>query len=332
MERYIWYTFIEHKIMINIREEVVAAETRIRDFIRQTPLDESFHLSKIANCQAFLKLENLQHTGSFKVRGAMNKLLSLDPREREAGVVAASTGNHGLAVAYGLKRLSVPGTIFLPENASPQKVRRLRNYDVHIQFTGRECEETEIYSREFAQKSGQVYISPYNDPQIIGGQGTVAMELINQLESVDSILLAVGGGGLISGVAGFLKETGKEVEIIGCVPQNSSVMADSVRAGHIVHTPVRPTLSDGTAGGIEDGSITFEPCKKYVDDWVLVTEDEIQNGMRLIFEQHGYVVEGAASVVAASFLKLKDRFEGKHVVLVMCGGNIDIDKFKALVF
>jgi len=153
MERYIWYTFIEHKIMINIREEVVAAETRIRDFIRQTPLDESFHLSKIANCQAFLKLENLQHTGSFKVRGAMNKLLSLDPREREAGVVAASTGNHGLAVAYGLKRLSVPGTIFLPENASPQKVRRLRNYDVHIQLTGKECEETEIYSREFARKS-----------------------------------------------------------------------------------------------------------------------------------------------------------------------------------
>ncbi len=318
--------------MIDIKQEVTSAEKRIRPYIRETPLDSSFRLSEIAGCSAVLKLENLQQTGSFKLRGAMNKLLSLTPKERAAGVVAASTGNHGLAVAYGLSRLDITGSIFLPKNVSPQKLELLRKYEVGIQFYGNDSEETERHARSEAQRQGKIYISGYNDPKVLGGQGTVAVELMKQTESLDCIMVSVGGGGLISGIAGYFKEMERNVEIIGCLPQNSPVMYDAIKADRIVNTPVSETLSDGTAGGIETGAITFEPCKRYVDDWILVSEDDIRSSIKLIFEQHGYVIEGAAGVVVASFLKEKERFKGKKVALVICGGNIDISEFKTLVF
>lgn len=310
----------------------MAAEKRIRPYIRETAVDYSFYLSRAADCRAYLKLENLQHTGSFKTRGAINKLLSLERGQREAGVIAASTGNHGLAVAYGASMLGMHGTIFLPENASAQKVKMLRNYEVEIAFFGTDCEEAEIHAREEAEKSGRIYISPYNDPHVLGGQGTIALELLRQLESIDSIMVSVGGGGLISGIAGYLKEAGREVEVIGCLPKNSPAMYDAIKAGQIVDSPMLPTLSDGTAGGIEAGSITLEPCRRYVDEWVLIGEDDIREGIKVIFQEHRYVIEGAAGVVVASFLKLSDRFAGKNVVLVICGGNIEVAKFKEAVF
>jgi threonine dehydratase len=318
--------------MINIHEHVLSAEKRIRPHIRETPLDHSFYLSAIADGSVSLKLENLQHTGSFKIRGAMNKLLSLTPEERQAGVVTASTGNHGLAVAYGLSQLGIPGSIFLPENPSLQKLDMLRHYGAHIEFYGTSCEMTESHARAEARKRGRIYVPPYNDPHVIGGQGTVGVELLDQWDSVDCVMAAVGGGGLISGIAGYIKEQKKDVEIIGCLPENSPVMYESVRAGWIVDAAVLPTLSDGTAGGIEHDSITFDLCKRYVDDWVLVSEDEIRDGMKLIFEEHRYVIEGAGGVVVAGFLKLIERVRHKHVALVICGGNIEIGKFKDLVF
>lgn len=224
--------------MIDIKKEVISAEKRIRPYIRETPLEDAFHLSEIAGCNAVLKLENFQHTGSFKLRGAMNTLLSLTPEERAAGVVAASTGNHGLAVAYGLRRLDIMGSIFLPKNASPRKVEMLRNYEVDIQFYGNDGEETERHARSESRRQEKIYISPYNDPGVLGGQGTVAFELMKQMESLDCVMVSVGGGGLISGIAGYFKEMERNVEIIGCLPQNSPVMYDSIKAGGIVNTPV----------------------------------------------------------------------------------------------
>jgi threonine dehydratase len=317
--------------MIGIREEVLAAEKRIRPYIRETPVDYSFYLSRIAHCRAYLKLENLQHTGSFKARGAINKLLSLERGQREAGFIAASTGNHGLAVAYGASMFGMQGTIFLPENTSPQKIKMLQNYDLDIAFFGTDCEEAEIHARKEAEKSGRIYLSPYNDPHVLGGQGTIAVELLRQLDSIDCIMVSVGGGGLISGIAGYLKEAGREIEVIGCLPKNSPAMYDSIKAGQIVDSPILPTLSDGTAGGIDADSITFEPCRTYVDDWVLIGEDQIREGIKLIFEQHRYVIEGSAGVVVASFLKLRDRLAGKNVVLVICGGNIEVATFREAV-
>jgi len=318
--------------MIDIHKHVLSAEGRIRPHIRHTPLDHSFYLSAVSDGRVSLKLENLQHTGSFKIRGAMNKLLSLTPQERKAGVVTASTGNHGLAVAYGLGQLGIPGSIFLPENPSPQKLEMLRRYGAHIEFHGTTCETTESHARAEARKRGQIYVPPYNDPHIIGGQGTVGLELLAQWDSVECIMAAVGGGGLISGIAGYIKEKKNDVEIIGCLPEHSPVMYESIKAGWIVDAAMLPTLSDGTAGGIEHDSITFDLCKQYVDDWVLVGEDEIRDGMKLIFEEHRYVIEGAAGVVVAAFLKLLKRLRHKQVALVICGGNIEIGKFKDLVF
>jgi threonine dehydratase len=317
--------------MIDVSQEVLAAEKRIRPYIRETPVNYSFYLSRIAGCRLYLKLENLQHTGSFKARGAVNKLLSLERGQREAGVIAASTGNHGLAVAYGASIFGMQGTIFLPENASPQKIKMLRNYDLDIAFFGTDCEEAEIHARKEAEKSGRIYLSPYNDPHVLGGQGTIAVELLRQLDSIDCIMVSVGGGGLISGIAGYLKEAGREIEVIGCLPKNSPAMYDSIKAGQIVDSPILPTLSDGTAGGIDADSITFEPCRTYVDDWVLIGEDQIREGIKLIFEQHRYVIEGSAGVVVASFLKLRDRLAGKNVVLVICGGNIEVATFREAV-
>jgi threonine dehydratase len=318
--------------MIDIKQEVLLAEKQIRPYIRKTPLDYSFYLSKLANCRVFLKLENIQHTGSFKARGAINKLIDLRPSQKKAGVVVASTGNHGLAVAHALSLLNISGTIVLPENASPQKVQMLRNYDIEMKYYGTDCGDTETYARAEAHRHGKVYVSPYNDAKIIGGQGTIGYELFTQLAAVNVIMVSVGGGGLIAGIAGYIKAIRNDITIIGCLPQNSPVMYESIKTGHIVDLPTSPTLSDGTAGGIENEAITFEPCRKYVDDWVLVDENEIRQGIRLVFEQHRQVIEGAAGVVVAAFLKTKETLKSKNVALVICGGNIELNTFKDIVF
>jgi len=320
---------------LNFKNEVSQAESRIRQYVRETPLEYSFLLSEMADCNVFLKLENLQITGSFKLRGVMNKLLTLSEQERANGVITASTGNHGLAAAYAMNKLGLTGVIYLPENASPQKLDRLRNYDATLKFYGSECAETESYAREESRRKGSVYISPYNDPQIIAGQGTLAVELLRQVDTIDFLFASVGGGGLISGMAEFLKESDADTTVVGCLPQNSSTMYDSIQAGRIVASPVRPTLSDGTAGGIEAGAITFGLCQRYVDAWDLVTEDEIQAAMKLIFERHRLVIEGAAGVSVASFLRMIDLFENDedaNVVLVICGGNVAVEEFKQVVF
>ena len=318
--------------MMHVKDAVLTAEKKIRPYIRETPLEQSFFLSEHSGCQAYLKLESIQITGSFKARGAFSKLLSLSDKERKSGIVTASTGNHGLAVAYASKALDLNVTIFLPENASPQKIELLKKYPVKLKFFGNDSEETETAARNSASHNRQLYISPYNDPYVIGGQGTIGVELSNQLSSIDTLFVSVGGGGLISGIAGYLKEMGKNVNIIGCLPQNSPAMFDAVKKGAVVESRSLPTLSDGTAGGIETDAITLELCAHYVDDWIMVTEDEIRLAMKRVFESHRFVIEGAAGVAVASFLKLGKKLRGRNVAIVICGGNIDIAKFKELVF
>jgi len=318
--------------MINVKHEVEQATIRLTPHVRHTPLERSFVLSDAGNCTAFLKLENLQVTGSFKVRGALNTLLTLAPSQADQGIITASTGNHGLAVAYALQRLGLQGTIYLPHHASSQKIMMLQRYGVPLRLYGRDAEETEAYARAESERRGQVYISPYNDPHIIGGQGTIAAEVLQELPAIDYIFVAVGGGGLIAGIAGYLKAMSPQVTVVGCLPRNSPVMYESIKAGRIIRIPTQPTVSDGTAGGIEPGAMTLALFQHYVDEWVLVDEREIHQAMRLIFEHHRLVVEGAAGVAIAAFLQSKAVLEGKQVVVVVCGGNIDVETFKGLVF
>lgn len=320
-----------HSMIADIHGLAQSAQTRIRPHIRRTPLEPSAGLGRESGGPVFLKLENIQHTGSFKVRGAINRLMTLNADERAAGIVTASSGNHGLAVAFGMNRLGIKGQIYLPEGASPLKVKMLERLGAVIRFHGSTCEATEGHARRQAEKAGQVYISPYNDSFVVGGQGTVGLEILDRMPHVDCIMVSVGGGGLITGIAGAVKALRKATRIVGCLPENSPVMAKSVQAGRILNVRTRSTLSDGTAGGIEPGAITFEPCRTLVDDWVLVSEDEIRKAMVRVFDSHRMVIEGAAGVTVAGFIKMAPRLAGKKVALVICGGNIDVGLFKTLI-
>ena len=307
--------------MTEIKRQVEDAEKRIRQFVPESPVAFCDFLSNALGASAHLKLENLQVTGSFKVRGAFNKLLSLDAAARRRGIVTASTGNHGIAVRYAAEELGIPGTIVLPENVAPQKVKALKNSSLEVRLVGSDCVAAETFARQESLDRGSVYVSPYNDPLIIAGQGTIAIELSRQLDAVEVVLVPVGGGGLISGIAGYLRESGRPARVIGCLPETSPEMYRSVQAGRRIEPLGLATLSDGTVGGFESGSITFELCQRYVDDWVLVSEDEIRAAMRTIVERHAMRIEGAAAVAVASALKLGKSLAGKNVALVVSGGN-----------
>lgn len=317
---------------MNIYQEILDAERRIRPHILTTALIESRELSKLINGKVFLKLENEQYTGSFKARGSLNKLMSLTKDESKRGVITASTGNHALGYARALEITGVKGAVYLPENASQAKVSALSNYPVALKFHGNDSLTTEIFAKKMADEEGRVWVSPYNDAQVIGGQGTIGIELEKQLEDFDDVLVTIGGGGLISGIGVYLKETRKGVRIIGCQPANSPEMTMSLKAGKITNmdTPI-PTLSDGSAGGIEEGSITFPICQSVVDKTLLASEDEIANAIKYIAHKHHKIIEGAAGVAVACLMKKKDQFYGRNVIIVLCGSNIDIQKFKKLI-
>jgi len=246
-------------------------------------------------------------------------------------VVTASSGNHGISVAYGLHTLNINGTIFLPEDTSSTKVAAISNYKADTRFWSTDCLETETYARSYAEQHGMHYISPYNNLHVVGGQGTIGVELCEQVKHIDVVLVAVGGGGMISGIAGYVKTLFPRAEVIGCSPMNSPIMAKSVQAGQILEMASLPTLSDGTAGGIEKDSITFPLCQRFVDDYILVSEEEIRQAMRLFIETHHMLIEGAASVPLAALLKMPQRFHDKTVVVVLCGANISLETLKSVI-
>ncbi len=317
--------------MIDVAREVLAAEPRIRPHVRETPVEASLELSRRTGADVFFKLENLQITGSFKLRGAMNKLLSLGRSERRRGVAAASSGNHGAAVCHGARILDSRAVIFVPEDTSPAKVEAIRALGGEVRVEGADCVVAEAAARFYGHQHGLTYVSPYNDPQVIAGQGTVGLEMARQLEALDTVYVALGGGGLISGIAGYLKSLAPDLEVVACSPESSSVMADSVRAGRILDQDSKPTLSDGTAGGVEPGAITFELCRSLVDRYLKVTEDEIRDAMRLIIGRHHLLVEGAAAVPVAALLEDRDRLAGRRVAAVLCGANVALETLRAIL-
>ena len=316
---------------MNIAGEVISAEKVIRPYIRETYLEHSPFYSRMTGANVYFKLENLQHTGSFKLRGAMNKLLSLTDEEKRRGVVTASTGNHGAAFAFGLSKVGGSGVVFVPENASPTKVEAIARLGAEVRHIGNDCAETEAQARHYAETNRMTYMPPYNDLKVIGGQGTIAVELAKQLDQIDAVFVALGAGGMISGIAGFLKSKNPDAQIIGCSPQNSQVMIQSVKAGRILDLPSLPTLSDGTAGGIEPGSITLDLCRDLVDDYITVTEEEIKESLREFIQTQHMLIEGSAAVAVAAFKKQADRFAGLNVVVVICGGNISLETLKAIL-
>ncbi len=314
-----------------VRRETLEAEKRIRKHIRETPVEHSVYLSQLGSCNVYLKLENLQLTGSFKLRGAVNKILSLSEEEKERGLMTASSGNHGAAFVLLMKKFNLKGTIVLPEITAPTKIESLRLSGADIIKHGDDCIKAENFGRQTAKKQGLTYIPPYNDPQIIGGQGTIGIELIRQVPKINSVVIPVGGGGLIAGIAGYLKSENKKIEIIGCQPENSPVMYESIKAGRILDLEFKPSISDGTHGGLELDTITFPICQELVDDFILLTEDEIISAIKIILEKHYILIEGAAALSVAAFIKQKKRFPGKNVVLILSGLKISLDTLRHIL-
>tara|TARA_B100001245_G_scaffold160669_1_gene120981 strand:- start:285 stop:1241 length:957 start_codon:yes stop_codon:yes gene_type:complete len=309
--------------MITFPDDVLASYDRSKNYIRKTPLDHSPSLSELINGEVYLKLENVQKTGSFKFRGAISKITSLSSDQRNKGVVTASTGNHGAAVSLAMKILDVNGKIVVPKNIARNKLENIKKLGGIVEFYGKDCIESEFRAQEISKESGSAYISPYNDPDIVTGQGTIAVELDNQLNNIDEVIVSVGGGGLISGIGGYLKQVQPKAQMVACSPKNSCVMYESLNAGRILDLPSKQTLSDGTAGGVEEGSITFDICKEIIDDFVLVTEREIASGIRTAIDDDHQLIEGSAGAAIAALFKRKKTLIGKRVVIIICGGNIN---------
>lgn len=315
-------------------EPILAAAERLRPHVKETLLERSEILAASAGGQTavWLKCENLQHTGSFKLRGACNKILTLSPEELARGVVTASTGNHGRGVAHALDVVGARGTIYLPTIVSAGKLEALRRYpSVILELYSPDSDETEMHARRVAEEDGRIYISPYNDLDVIAGQGTVGVEIWRQCPGLDAVFVAVGGGGLVSGIASYLKAVHPRVAIVGCWPEHAPALHASLQAGRIVSVAEKPTLSDGTAGGLEPGSVTFDLARGLIDECVLVSEAEIADAIRLVLVEHHLVIEGSAGVAVAAWRKTAAQHAGKTVAIVLCGGNISPARLRTVL-
>ena len=304
---------------------VLAAHSRIRSSVLETPLEDVSSIFPEIPVRVFFKLENLQHTGSFKLRGATNKILSLTPEEASAGVIAASNGNHGIGVAAAAQRAGVSAEVYVSSHVSPGKAQRMEQLGARVYRAGDDPLTAELAARAAGEQSGKVFISPYNDMDVLAGQGTIAVELLQQLPDahpLDAVFVAVGGGGLIGGIGAYLKHVSPTTEVVGCWSQNSPVLYEAIKAGRIIDVPEQPTLSESTSGGLEPGSVTLEVCRRVIDRSVLVTEEEILTAMRRVRSAKGWLIEGAAGVALAAFLKNAQRYKEKTVVIVICGGNL----------
>jgi threonine dehydratase len=298
-----------------ISSQVKAAFQRIQQHIIHTRLveDSTYHV--------WLKCENEQKTGSFKWRGALSKLSLLDAGQT---IVTASTGNHGLGVANAAEIFGLKAQIFIPKSASPKKIERLRSLGADLHIVDGDSLEAELTGKRYAAQHGLAWVSPYNDMEVIAGQGTIGLEITNELPKIDKVYVTVGGGGLISGVAGWIRHHHPYAEVIGCQPLNSPEMYLSVLAGHVVEAPESlQTLSDGSAGPLEEDSITFPICRELIDRFILINEEEIMMALRHLYHHHQLVVEGAAGVAMAAAIKDMERQPGETAVVVLCGGNID---------
>ena len=300
----------------------------IKHYIVKTPLTYSERLSNEINSNIFLKLENLQKTGSFKARGALNKILNIN---NSKDVVAASSGNHGAAVSYALSKKNMHGTIYVPENVKKSKVKNIESYGSKVVKFGDDCLDAENEAIRVSKENNLTFVSPYNDLDIVSGQGTIAVEILNDNNEIDVVFITVGGGGLISGVGSYLKSINPSIKVIGCSPFNSSIMINSIKKGKIINTESKDTLSDGSAGGVEEGSITFDICKELIDDYCLVSEDEISLQIKNSLNIDKMLIEGSAAVAIASAIKMKSQLVDKNVVIVICGGNIGPDTLKKIL-
>ena len=303
-------------------EEIEWAQQRIQKVILRTPTLYSDTISKLTGKEIFLKLENLQKTGSFKIRGAYYLLSQLSQSQRRKGVVAASAGNHAQGVAYASSLLGIPATLVMPEGASIAKQLATKSYGGEVILFGQNTDEALKYARKLVEH-GRFFIHPFDDEQVMAGQGTIGLEILEDVPGVEAIIVPVGGGGLLSGIATIVKKRRPKVKIIGVQSAHAPSAFYSLKRKRIVEVYVKPTLADGIALQ-QVGKMTFPIIRKYVDDILAVQEDEIASAILMLMERKRVVAEGAGATPLAALLSQKERIRPKKVVLVISGGNIDV--------
>jgi threonine dehydratase len=310
-------------------KEIQRARALIGGSVHRTPLERTRMLTGEQGDEALLKMECFQLTGSFKIRGAMAKLAALTQEERARGVLTVSAGNHGLAIAHCAERLHLNATIVVPESASRAKVEVIGRYRVTLVERGASYDEAETVAREMEREASAIFVSPYNDPEVIAGQGTVALEMLEDAPDLDAIIVPCGGGGLLAGVAIAAKAINPRIKIYGAEPSASPTMKKSLEAGRVIEVEEDETIADGLAGNIEQGSITFPIIERLVDDIVLVSEDSIKRAIAVIARRGHVMIEGAAATGLAALAD--DRVPSRRVAAILTGRNITLELFARVV-
>lgn len=313
--------------------DVLRARRRIAPFVRRTPLIESRWLSDAAGGHVWLKLESLQASNSFKSRGAFNAVIRLKENRQSTSVqlVAASAGNHGQALAMAAERFSYPLVVFTPADAPRTKLEAIRRHGATLRAEGRDYDDAERLAKQYATDRSAAFVSPYNDPDIIDGAATIGLELFEDRADWDSIVVPIGGGGLISGIAAMAKAIKPWCRVVGVEAAASCPFQTSVRAGRLVEIIPGPTLADGLAGNPDSGTITFPMIQKYVDDIVTVTEDDIRGAIAGLASSEHVIAEGAGAVAVAALLAQRIDVANGTTALILSGGNIDATKLRTVL-
>jgi threonine dehydratase len=317
--------------VVALFDRIIEAHNGIRPDVPQTALERSWALSHELGCDVWLKAEHLMPTGSFKVRGAANKIRTLGAGAKSTGVLTASTGNHGQGVARAGALAGVPVTVYVSRTTTPSKMAAIEALGAELVVVDGEPLDAEKEARRQSELHGKPYVAPYNDLDTVAGQGTIGVELFEQAPDLDAVFVCVGGGGLIGGVGAALKTLSPTTRIVGVWPAASTCMLASLQAGSIVEIPESETLSDGSAGGIEPGSVTFGICQEVIDHTVTVTEDEIARAMRKIAQTERWIIEGSAGVAVAGLVQVAEEYRGKKVAVVLCGRNVSLETFAAAI-
>ncbi|SMC14088.1 pyridoxal-phosphate dependent enzyme [Roseovarius aestuarii] len=314
--------------MAQSADRSVQARPRIRELIYETPTLPSQTLGVKTGCDLWFKAENFQLTGSFKMRGAASKMTAMAPGQK---LVTASSGNHGIAASRAASLTGQDLTVVLPETVARAKLEKIQSFGVEIILHGAESGMAEMHAQSLAAGGKFTYVSPYNDHDVIAGQGTIGLEVLEQVDRVDNIFIAMGGGGLISGIGSVLKSFGQGTRVIGVSAENSAALAASMTAGKVVETQHLDTLADGVAGGVDEDSVTLPLARDVIDQVVHCTEVEIGAALKQLAVDENMLVEGAAALALAGFSQISDQLRGQTTVVLLCGANFDWTKVRPFI-
>jgi threonine dehydratase len=310
--------------------DVLKAKRRIAPYLNKTPLLEYPGLSKVLGFNVYVKHENMQPTGAFKIRGGINLISQLEPGEEEKGVITASSGNHGQSIALASQMFGIKATICVPSNVNPDKEEAIRSFGAEIIAEGRDFDDARLNAERIAKETGLKYVHSVNEPHLIAGVGTVALEILEDLPDIDAIIAPVGGGSQVAGVSLVMKTAAPNVEIIAVQAEKAPSVYLSWKSGNLESTETADTMADGLATR-QAFELTLGILRDNIDDFILVSEDEIKDAIRLYVEKAHVIAEGAGAAPLAAAYKIRNRLKGKKVVLILSGGNLTAENLKDIL-